>query len=397
MSAISIVGGVYSEVCINPNWNQLWGSGGRAAAAIAGHVKRTKLFTYAPAERASKFSAYADSFGFEFYPTASDQSISFEYLHSLAIPFVYPRELAINRNPDILVEDDVVLRFGMMEGSAKVTATRCVYDPQSAAKPESFHANGSKAEKLALVANRGEVAALAGVHNLKRAAKKILKDGMADLVIAKCGPEGAYVFEGASVTKIAPRQTELVWPIGSGDVFAAAFALYWGGKREPAIDAAELASAATAEYVESMSLPMSSKKKLRGNIRPKAVFKSARVYLASPFFDLGQRWVVEEIRRTLISFGHDVFSPLHDVGGGPAEKVGPADLKALKAVDVIFAVLDGNDPGTIFEVGFARSLGKPVYAIAQRVSEEDLKMIKGSGCRVFDDVSTAIHRLGWRT
>lgn len=34
-----VVGGLYRERCISPEWNHLYGSGGRAAAALAGQVQ----------------------------------------------------------------------------------------------------------------------------------------------------------------------------------------------------------------------------------------------------------------------------------------------------------------------------------------------------------------------
>ena len=92
----------------------------------------------------------------------------------------------------------------------------------------------------------------------------------------------------------------------------------------------------------------------------------------------------------------DVFSPVHDVGPGPASEVAPADIAELRGCDVVFAILDGLDSGTLFEVGYARALGKPVYVLAQRVSTEDLKMVEGSGCRIYGDLVTALHHLVWR-
>jgi nucleoside 2-deoxyribosyltransferase len=111
---------------------------------------------------------------------------------------------------------------------------------------------------------------------------------------------------------------------------------------------------------------------------------------------MSERWLVDEARRGLAELGMDVFSPVHDVGPGPAELVTPADLDALQRCDVVFAILDGLDSGTVFEVGFARALGKPVYAFAQTVSDEDLKMLAGSDCRIFDDFVTALHHTAWR-
>jgi hypothetical protein len=188
-----------------------------------------------------------------------------------------------------------------------------------------------------------------------------------------------------------------VWKVGSGDVFAAVFAGQWGTHGATAADAALSASRAVATYVDSMSLPVPSIRTLGSNTFVEAKAASGRIYLASPFFTLGQRWLVDEARRCLFEFGLSVFSPVHDVGPGPADKVAPADLLELDRCDAVFAVLDGNDPGTVFEVGYARAKEKPVYALAQTVSEEDLKMVTGSGCRVFDDFVSALHHVAWRT
>jgi nucleoside 2-deoxyribosyltransferase len=93
----------------------------------------------------------------------------------------------------------------------------------------------------------------------------------------------------------------------------------------------------------------------------------------------------------------EVFSPVHDVGPGPARVVGPADIEALEDCDAVFAILDGTDSGTLFEVGYARAHKKRVYALAQAVSDEDLKMIEGTECLIFDDFVTAIHHVAWAT
>jgi nucleoside 2-deoxyribosyltransferase len=112
---------------------------------------------------------------------------------------------------------------------------------------------------------------------------------------------------------------------------------------------------------------------------------------------MGQRWLIDETREALLGMGLQVFSPVHDVGPGPAEVVAPADLSGLDQCDAVIAVLDGNDPGTVFEVGYARAKNLPIYALAQTVSDEDMKMVSGSRCRVFDDFVTAVHHVAWRS
>jgi nucleoside 2-deoxyribosyltransferase len=396
MKHLTIVGGVYHESCIWPTWNQIYGSGGRAAAAITTHVETVELMSYARTETADAFQSHAAAYGFNFKPVACDQTISFNYFHSLSVPSIVPIPSRIRQHDPIVLSDDVVLRFGMMEGTAVVKAERCTYDPQSAFVPESFEKNGSQAAHLAVVANRGEVAALSGVSDPIDGARVLLSRG-AEVVVVKAGVRGAFVVEPSGVTDIPAYQTERVWTIGSGDVFAAVFAAHWGVNEKDASAAASIASKAVAAYVESMALPIPDSNRLEVVPRSPAKDSSGRIYIAGPFFSLGQRWVVDEARRCLWELGLDVFSPIHDVGPGPADRVAPSDLNALEQCDAVFAILDGNDTGTLFEVGYAKARKMPIYALAQAVSEEDLKMVAGSGCRVFDDFVTALHHVVWRT
>ena len=119
------------------------------------------------------------------------------------------------------------------------------------------------------------------------------------------------------------------------------------------------------------------------------------VYLAGPFFNIAQRWLVEESRQAFRGMRLKVFSPLHDVGLGSGQDVAPQDLEGLKRCRAVLALVDGVDPGTVFEVGFARALNKSVVAFAESTGEEPLKMISGSGCDVVSDFVTAIYRAAW--
>jgi Nucleoside 2-deoxyribosyltransferase/pfkB family carbohydrate kinase len=396
MTAITVVGGVYHERCIWPDWDQLYGSAGRAAAALSGHVEGITLRTYARDDTAERFRIVAGAYGFAFEPTRSDQTISFEYIHSLSVPTIRPAPALIRHNQPLSVSDKVVLRFGFMEGSARVESDKCIYDPQSAFNPEPFFHNGSKVNRLAIVANRGEILALGQGSDPIESARTLLAGG-AETVIVKSGVHGAYVVDAAGVTFVPPYQTERVWTLGTGDVFAAIFAAGWGVGDATPVEAATLASRAVADYVTSMALPTPSAAALMNAPLPIARVTDSLVYLAGPFFTISQRWLIDETRRSLIGLGMRVFSPVHDVGHGPSEAVASADLTALDRCDVVFAILDGIDSGTMFEVGYARAQSKPVYVLAQTVCDEDLKMVTGSGCRIFDDFVTALHHIVWRT
>jgi nucleoside 2-deoxyribosyltransferase len=107
------------------------------------------------------------------------------------------------------------------------------------------------------------------------------------------------------------------------------------------------------------------------------------------------RALLEEARTHLAAVDLEVFSPLHDVGAGPAESVAPADLAGIANCDRMLALIDGADVGTVFEVGYAISRGIRVVALSETLSIESLKMINGSGCILTKDFASAIFRTAW--
>ncbi|WNO04009.1 PfkB family carbohydrate kinase [Rhodoferax mekongensis] len=394
-TSIAVVGGVYQEYCLWPEWDQVFGSAGRAAAALSSHIDEVRLFTALAPSLEQRAKQLANVYGFELIIHSSNAPISFEYVHCMSTPTIHPPPWRIHRNPTLEVHGDVVLRFGMMDGDAKVQAEWCVYDPQSAYSPESFWKNGSKATHLAIVANRSEICAMASESDVDLAASKLLNSG-AEVVVVKSGAVGAFVFTHDGGKSIVPAfQSENVWTIGSGDVFAAIFTAGWAVHKLTPKEAALQASVAVSCYAESFSLPSPTRPELAKIDRTPVSVVPGRVYLAGPFFNLAQRWMIDEARRGLTEVGLDVFSPVHDVGPGPAWEVAPKDLEALDSCDRVFALLDGIDTGTVFEIGYARAKGIPVYTLAQSVSEEDMKMVVGSGCKVFYDFVTAMHHCAW--
>lgn len=393
---LTVVGGLYGEHCSFPSgWSHVFGSGGRAAVAVLGHVDAVTLQAYASEKFAEMFQKETQPGDVDVLTETVPQEVEFSYQHSLSTPVITPAPHTIDQFDPIIVSAECVLRFGMLEGSGKVSARRCVYDPQSAFSPEPFERNGSRSDHLCIVANRREVTSLGRRSDPREAAKMLLAEG-ADCVVVKSGVHGADVVTAEGCEHIAPYQSDNVWSLGSGDVFSAVFAARWAVHGDSPSDAATLASAAVASYADTRALPSPLAHELRNGISPRAAMRPGDVYLAGPFFNIGQLHVVEEARRLLRDFGLKVFSPFHDVGLGPAEEVAPKDLESLEAADVVFAIIDGLDSGTIFEVGYARALGTHVYALAQTVEEGDLKMIVGSGCHVYSDLVTALHHLAWR-
>ncbi|MGD0091804.1 MAG: PfkB family carbohydrate kinase [Planctomycetota bacterium] len=331
----------------------------------------------------------------------SQQAISFDYLHCLSTPFIRPRPEGLVRSVRIQAEGEVVLGFGMLEAEPIIKARVAVYDPQSVFEksspqaPRAFSANGSKAGKLALIANSFEANVMTGESEPRRAAKVLMQKDDAAVVIVKCGLKGALVLVKGRSRSIPAYFSERVWSIGSGDVFAAAFASFWGLEKLDPFEAADCASKVTAIYAETGAAAIIKRGDLQKEQRRAVKPRPGRVYLAGPFFSVAQRWLVEEARDHLHRAGLKVFSPVHDVGRGAAHEVAPADLAGLKECDRVLALLDGADPGTIFEVGWARACGLPVIAYAESLPDEALKMIAGSNCRVVRDFASAIYHTAW--
>lgn len=393
---LTVVGGFYIERCIQPLWDEAFGSGGRAAAAVSAIVPDTVLVTYVPDDTVADAEALAGRFGFKLRREKADNTIAFDYLHPLSTPRITPRPGSVAVNPSIQVVGDVVLRFGMLEGDAIVQAKTAVYDPQSAFGATSFASNGSTADRLAIVLNRAEATAITGTGEPSKAAEWLMREEGAVVVIVKMGSQGAYVATQEKSMTIPVYKSKQVWKLGSGDVFSSAFTAFWGVHGVDPFTAADLASRATAIYCETRSLPISEQHHLEQAQLTPIKPGHGTVYLASPFFDIGQRWLVEEARFLLQDLGASVFSPVHEVGPGPGEIVAPADIKGLEDADVVLAILNGLDTGTVFEVGYAVKKGMPVVALAQNIKNEDLKMVAGMGCEVVDDLTSAIYRVLWR-
>lgn len=157
---IHVVGGTYLEYCREPAWNELFGSGLRAAIALAKLGAHSKLNTLIGPDQRPVLEMKADTNCVVVEVTEIPETIRFEYLHPLSKPFIEPelvvRALAIEPRT-LHLKAERVLRYGIMEGTAQVEAEMAVYDPQSPSNPRMFGENGSTAKHLAIVANRSEM------------------------------------------------------------------------------------------------------------------------------------------------------------------------------------------------------------------------------------------------
>jgi nucleoside 2-deoxyribosyltransferase len=394
---IHVVGGTYIEHCLEPNWSELVGSGLRASLALAALPKKVHFSTFIGTKEKPVLEAKA--IGFHTTITETAETVRFRYLHPLSTPSIEPEAFVHSceaKPQTIQVQERNILRFGMIEGSAMVKGEMVTYDPQSPNNPRLFTENGSVANRLAVVANWVEARRLTGQEHPEKACAAIVRKG-AEIAVVKCGSAGCVVATSKKISRVPAYRTSHVFPIGSGDVFSALFAYAWMELGMTPVNAATFASKGTSAYVER-GLPSKRKEIQKHAFSPLHRLPRSQhkmVYLAGPFFSLAQRWLIEEFYAALKDAGVRVFSPLHDVGRGGPEAVYAADMAGLGKSGVVLACLDGLDPGTIYEVGYAHRLGIPVVALVSAEPPEDLKMIIGGGSQMTKDFATALYLTVW--
>lgn len=399
-----VVGGTYSEVCFEPMWEQIYGSGLRAVQVLLstediGHVR---FVTSGDEEETGPYLDYINSIypGLEIQIHKTSKSLSFYYDYPLRMPTILPRPDVVEKNSfEVKDLSADVLQFGMIESAVIVSGRKVVYDPQSPAKPVSFRDSGSSAQQLAIIVNRGEAEELSGESDLTKIQEAIFAKEQCDVLVVKDSARGAHLFveSQSEAINIPVYMTNNVWSIGSGDVFSTTFAYHWFNGCTPQF-ACSRASRATAQYCNTKNLNV-----LRSTDQidyQELIIKerpATQIYLAGPFFTMSERWVINEAWKQLKSFGLKVFSPFHDVGHGRAEDVVHKDIQGLNNSDIVFAIVDGLDSGTLFEIGYAICQQKKVIAFTQNEGEEPLKMLDGTGCIIEEDFTTALYKVYWES
>jgi hypothetical protein len=377
---VLIAGGLYREVCEVPPWNAVFGSGGRAAAAISTRSPGSILHTYASASDAAAI-ATLEALGLTICVAPSPASIAFAYFHPLSKPHIQPPPETVPTLPPLQVSGDTVLRFGMIEGEAIVNARRAVYDPQGDGPSKRFAGNGSRAEELALVLNELELRTLAGKQDLSEAAASIFEDEGAAAIIAKGGAQGATIFlPGQAPGHVPAYRSEKVFKIGTGDVFSAIFAQRWGEEGQPPQDAADFASRCVASYCSTRQLPLLEES--IGDLVPVGYHHPGSVLLEGSVNTLGRRYVMEEARFRLRELGVLVISP--------ALTSSPDEVTQALPVALLL-IADGTEGLAVRRARAAIEEGQVVVILA----EEEVDTLSELDAVITDDFVSALYFACW--
>lgn len=393
---ITVVGGLYRE--ISPKSDFFLGSGGRAALFLAEQNIDVKFITCATTQACKSFQASKRGFissnsQIEIINQETESDISFEYSTYLFDPLIIGYEDFYEREVNL----DNCLYFGMLNANIKIKATnKVVYDPQNTSQPKKFNETGSVAGELAIVLNEHEAKAMVGSLETSDLIRKVKEVNSADIVVLKRGPYGARVLVNDEISDIPLFLSNKFNKIGSGDIFSACFAYSWIIENLDPIEAALKASKAVSVYVETQTYENLSIILDRTFVELDQQNIARKIYLAGPFFSISELWLVEKIKAIFELYNIQVFSPYHAVGvSNNSSQIAQADLEGLENADNIFAISNNFDPGTIFEIGYAKALKKKVFMYLNYTAKKDLTMFEGTGCVISDDIDFLIYRAIW--
>lgn len=127
-----------------------------------------------------------------------------------------------------------------------------------------------------------------------------------------------------------------------------------------------------------------------------------RVYVAGPIFTPEQLAAVRSVVDVVHGAGYDSYSPERDgimlSPTDPPERrdeVFYSNLHAIRQSDVLIALLDTKDTGTIWEMGVAMAYGLPVIAVTMEVPQMNVMLERGvvAHVRTPDDLTLVLNEV----
>jgi nucleoside 2-deoxyribosyltransferase len=391
-----VSGGTYRErLLVGGGSADLGGSGLRAALAVP---SVTQLITATEPELAPMLKGVGRTFSLDIDNVGRDKTVGFTYFAPFVEPTVHGSSARLGGPIHLVAE--AALAFGMVEhGDRTIEVESLVYDPQSATDRAADVMTNASFERAVLCANVLEIESMGSGDTLEEIAQSIRRSLGLSAVVVKAGARGCLVVEDAGSQWIGAVPSSTVRKLGSGDVFSAVFAHAWT-TGSGTVDSARTASFATSWWVSHQAdqIPASVLQREYWGSAGEELDNAGqvpRIYLAGPFFTVAEVWLIEQCRAFLRHAGASVFSPLHDVGLG-GDEVASQDLEGLEGADAVFAILDGWDPGTLFEVGWANRKGIPIVGVASQLDPIRTTMLSGTGSELHKDFTTGMYRAIWR-
>lgn len=384
---ITVVGGTYREYCVEPNVDRLVGSGLRAAGLLSSLGENVHFLTAVEDDARPQFAAMCAALNVT--ATAAPRSGSIAFTYPTPVQPTTRRGTASAR--PLHVEARTVLAFGMIETRWHVQADSVVIDPQHSPVPDVLAA--VTARRITLILNEHEARQATARTDMAAAATQLLADGV-EAVVIKHGALGGLVAHDGTITTFGAIPTSTVHPLGSGDAFSAGYTHAWSSGQDPVAAARFGSQIAAAHSISGAPQLLPGLLDTLGQPLPYPQTATPRIYLAGPFFSIAERQLIHTIRDAVTHLGAQVFSPLDEIGCG-GDEVANKDLDGLLGCHSVLAILDGADPGTLFEVGWATCAGIPVVGLAEYPGDHTWTMLRGTGTTITADLSSALYASVW--
>jgi nucleoside 2-deoxyribosyltransferase len=111
-----------------------------------------------------------------------------------------------------------------------------------------------------------------------------------------------------------------------------------------------------------------------------------KLFLAGPFFSDGETERLDRVKAALEAAGFETYSAYHCNARINLDNARERTVRfrrlctEIRKCNGLFAVLDGRDPGTIWEMGYAFAVGKPVIAFCESDPFFSLMIDGSSAC-----------------
>lgn len=227
-----------------------------------------------------------------------------------------------------------------------------------------------------VLVNEEEALLLSGEQDINNT-EKILKGIGTDYCIIKRGVKGCSVIsERYNYSENIPAFiSNVVCSLGSGDVFGGVLASLFLLNRDISY-CARIASCVAANFIEQYeteSIISTTAAEYDIKVRPlKEIsnFNKKKIYLAGPFFCNQEVDWVNYICTILENVGFTVLSPSRENGiiserysEQQKKEIFLLDIELLEKSDLVVAILDHDDPGTFFEIGYAFKMNKKIVGL----------------------------------
>lgn len=243
-----------------------------------------------------------------------------------------------------------------------------------------------------LLVNEEELLLLSYKDDVKEAIEILLKQGPKYIVV-KRGIKGCIMAKRDREPLIIPSyKSNAVCTLGSGDVFDGALVSTFIDTEDMEYSI-KLASCMAARFIQSFETEDIPTKKAIESYMERietinySSLKDIIIYLAGPFFSKQELTWANYIQESLEGCGLRVLSPSKQNGIidenttlDERQSIFIADLELIQKSDIVVALLDHNDSGTNFEIGYAYSNGKPIIAL--QTSNDELNNMIKNGCNV---------------